>query len=380
MWFWNKNKKNKGLETGIFETSNQRFNIQDIMIIDYLADAILVFDANNRLFLANLQAEKFLKVKRENLIGKTILEVNKFLNFEDLTLFFKAGTKNKKAVKKELKLKENLIAEATIIPIISEEKKEGVLLILRDITREKLIEKIKNEFIRLSTHQLWTPISAVKWSLQMLLRGEMGDLNEEQKNFIRKIYETNDREIKLIGDLSNAARIEMGDFLSNLVLFDIGELIQSVVNNYKEKAKIKGIEIEFKKPKEQLPKVMIDVKEMKTAIRNIIDNAVRYTFSPGKIKISLEKNKKEIEIQIADNGMGIPQNEQKKVFTKFFRASNITQIDTEGTGLGLYIAKNIIEAHGGKIWFESEKNKGTTFYFTIPIRKQFGEFITGRFY
>jgi len=380
MWFWSKNKKNKGLETGIFETSNQRFNIQDIMIIDYLADAILVFDANNRLFLANLQAEKFLKVKRENLIGKTILEVNKFLNFEDLTLFFEAGTKNKKTIKKELKLKENLIAEATIIPIISEEKKEGVLLILRDITREKLIEKIKNEFIRLSTHQLWTPISAVKWSLQMLLRGEMGDLNEEQKNFIRKIYETNDREIKLIGDLSNAARIEMGDFLSNLVLFDIGELIQSVVNNYKEKAKIKGIEIEFKKPKEQLPKVMIDVKEMKTAIRNIIDNAVRYTFSPGKIKISLEKNKKEIEIQIADNGMGIPQNEQKKVFTKFFRASNITQIDTEGTGLGLYIAKNIIEAHGGKIWFESEKNKGTTFYFTIPIRKQFGEFITGRFY
>jgi signal transduction histidine kinase len=251
---------------------------------------------------------------------------------------------------------------------------------LRDITREKLIEKAKSEFIRLSTHQLWTPASAVKWSLQILLEGDIGDLSKKQRELIEKIYKANNREIKLIGDLLIVAQIEMGRCLSGMVLSDIGELIQFLIDNYKREAEKKEIKIEFRKPEEQLPKVMIDVEKMKLAIKNIINNAVKYTSSRGTIVISLKKNKKEIEVQISDTGMGIPKNQQERVFTKFFRGSNITQIDTEGTGLGLYIAKNIIESHGGRIWFESEKGKGTTFYFTVPVKKEFGEFITGEFY
>jgi len=369
--FWNKKKK---------KNNRQEFYGEEIEIIDYLADGILVFGEDNRLFLANLQIEKFFGVKRESLIGKRILELNKFLNFNNLSPFFEAGTKNKEAVKIELKIKKDLILEATIVPIISDERRKGVLIILRDITREELIEKAKSEFIKLSTHQLWTPASAVKWSLQMLLKGEVGDLSKEQKELIEKTYKANNREIKLIGDLLNVAQIEMGKYLSNMALSDIGKLTQSLISSYEEKVREKGIEIKFRKPEEQLPKVMIDVEKMKVAIKNIIDNAVRYTLSGGMIEIFLEKNEKEIKVQISDNGLGIPQDEQKKVFTRFFRGSNITQIDTEGTGLGLYIAKNIIEAHGGRIWFESEEGKGSTFYFTIPIKKEFGEFITGEFY
>ena len=119
---------------------------------------------------------------------------------------------------------------------------------------------------------------------------------------------------------------------------------------------------------------------MRIAVENIIDNAIRYTSSGGKIAISFKVDGGEIEVRIQDTGLGIPDREQDKVFTKFFRGTNVIRVDTEGTGLGLYITKHIIEAHGGRIWLESKKGKGTTFFFTIPVRKKFAEFITGEFY
>jgi len=371
MWFKKKKKK---------EHISQRFYKREIIIIDYLVEGVLFFDEDNRLSLANTQVEKFFGVKRDDLMGKTILELNRYLNFNNLISFLGTKIKNRERVKTELKIRGGLILEATVIPIISEEKKDGILIILRDITREKLIEKAKSEFIRLSTHQLWTPASAVKWSLQMILKGDVGELSKEQRELIEESYKANDREIKLIGDLLKVAQIEMGNYLSDMTLSDIGEIIQSLIKDHKEEAEKKGIKVEFKEFGQQLPKVMVDVAAIKNAIGNIIDNAIRYNSPKGIVRISLEKNEKEIQIQIFDNGLGIPQEEKEKVFTRFFRGSNIMQVDTVGTGLGLYMAKNIIEAHGGRIWFESEQGKGTSFYFTIPIKKEFGEFITNKFY
>lgn len=260
------------------------------------------------------------------------------------------------------------------------ERKRGTLVILRDITREKLVDRMKSEFVTLAAHQLRTPTSAVKWALKTLLEGDLGALNKKQKEIIEEAYVTNDRSIKLVNDLLDVAQIEEGKYLSKITLSNIEDIIQSVVDSYSKSIKEKKLKVELKKSKEELSRVMLDVAKMRTAIRNIFDNAVRYTLPGGKISIILKGGEKEIEIQIQDTGLGIPLYQQEKVFTKFFRSVNIMRVDTEGTGLGLYIAKNVIEAHGGRIWFKSEEGKGSTFYFTVPIKKEFGEFLTEEFY
>jgi len=144
-------------------------------------------------------------------------------------------------------------------------------------------------------------------------------------------------------------------------------MVEEAIILCKEKAEKRNITIEMNRPKQKLKKINIDVERMKIVFANLFNNAINYTPPGGKIIVSLNQTKKEITFSIKDNGIGIPVNQYKRVFTKFFRATNAIRKETEGTGLGLYIAKNIVEAHKGKIWFESRENTGTTFYITLPI-------------
>ena len=364
--FWKKNNH------------NNLFLGSDLMIANYLSDGLLVFDKNNKLILVNLQTEEFFQIRKEKILGKSISELNRFSNFGPLVFLLMGRTKE--FFRRELQIEEDFILEVTSTSMILNGEKSGTLVILHNVSREKIVEKMKSEFVTLAAHQLRTPTSAVKWSLQMLLDGDLGKLNKEQIKILEKMYKTNDKVIRLVRDLLNLAQIEEGKFLSKIILSDIEDIIQFIINSNKSLIEEKKLNFEFRKPEEKLPKVMLDVEKMKIAIENIFDNALRYAFSGDNVSISLKNKKKEIEIKIQDTGMGIPQDQQGKVFTKFFRAANIMKVDTEGTGLGLYISKNIIEAHGGRIWFESEQDKGTSFYFTIPVKESFREFITGRFY
>ena len=368
--FWKKKSKDEELY--------EEFLKDEARITDYLTYGLLVFDREGKLFLINPQAEEFFRVKKEKVLGKSILELNRFPNFEPLITLVGGGIK--KLTKKELQIRDDLILQVSTTPMMKEEKRVGSLIILNDVTREKLVDRMKSEFVTLAAHQLRTPTSAVKWALQMLLEGDLGKLNERQKKTINKAYQANNKAIKLVNDLLNIAEIEEGKYLSDMVLSDIEEIVYSIVDSYKSEIERKGLKVRIEKSVEELPKVMLDREKMKVAIKNIFDNAVRYTPSGGKVLVALRSGQKEIEIRIQDTGLGIPRYQQDKVFTKFFRGANITKVETEGTGLGLYIAKNIIEAHGGDIWFESEENKGTTFHITIPVKKEFTEFLTEKFY
>lgn len=232
----------------------------------------------------------------------------------------------------------------------------------------KLAEKTKIELISLTAHQLRTPLSGIKWTLQMFLDGDLGKITQEQRGFLEKIYSANERMIFLINDILNVTKIEEGKYLFNPALVDFEETVYFIINSYKEEIERRKINFEFKKSKNSLPLVFLDVEKIKLAIQNLLDNALRYTSAQGKVIISLNYAKKKIEFSIKDTGIGIPKEQQSKVFTKFFRASNVMKIKTEGSGLGLFIVKNIIEAHGGKIWFNSEENKGTSFHFTLPVK------------
>ena len=161
---------------------------------------------------------------------------------------------------------------------------------------------------------------------------------------------------------------------------DIIEVVEKTITSLKEAAQRKGLSFEFQKSVEKLPLIYLDQERIVFAIQNLIDNAIHYT-KRGKVKISLEyqPRQKQVLFKIQDTGIGIPKTQQERVFAKFFRAANAIKAETEGTGLGLFIAKNIIEAHGGKIWFASEEGKGTTFSFTLPVKsgEEFEKFVEG---
>ena len=339
-------------------------------IINNLTDGLLVFSKDGKLLLVNPKTEKLFKIKKEKIVGKSIKELSEITIFCPLTEILEEKLKKikRKTFIKEIKINNNLILSVNLIPIADQKEKSGMLVILHDISREKLIEQMKTEFVSLAAHQLRTPLSIIKWIIKMFLDGDLGKINKEQKEFLKSAYNSNQRMIKLIDNLLNVARIEEGRYISETKSVDIEKIIQELIGLYKKTAKRKGLKISFKKPKNKPPLIKLDAEKIKIAISNLIENAVKYTLKGGRVTVFLKYDKKKIEVSIKDTGVGIPENQQKRIFTKFFRAANVVKIDTTGSGLGLYIAKNIIKAHGGKIWFESKENKGATFYFTLPIK------------
>ncbi len=337
-----------------------------LAIITNFTDGLLVFNNEKKLSLINPQAESFLDIKSAKVLGKTLSSMSRMPNLKPLISLL--GKDISSIFRKELKLHEDLTLEVSVISILREGQDES-LVVLHDTTREKLVERMKTEFVSIAAHQLRTPLSAIKWTLKTLLDGDLGKITKEQEEFIGKTYQSNERMIGLINDLLNVTRIEEGKYLYKLVLSDMREIVQSLVEQYKDEAKKRNLKLEFKKSKKKLPKTLIDVEKINLVVGNILDNAIRYNNTGGEIKISLEVKNKEIEFIIEDTGVGIPQKQQKRIFSKFFRGANVMRMDTEGSGLGLFIAKNIIEAHKGRIWFESKEGKGAVFHFTLPIHK-----------
>lgn len=337
-----------------------------LAIITNFTDGLLVFDKEGKLSLINSQAEIFLGVKSKDVIEKSISELKNISSFNSIMKIFKKDMKS--VSKQELSLGTGLILEGSTIPIIRKNQNIGNLVVLHNITREKAIETMKSGFVSLTAHQLRTPLSAIKWTLKLFLKGDFGKITKDQRSFTKRMLQSTEKMILLIGDLLNITKIEEGRYIFDMVPADMEKIVLSAMSLYKSGIKKKKLKFEFKKPK-KLPKIKMDVEKMKLAIQNLFDNAIKYTHPKGSLQVELSCGTNEIEFKIKDSGMGIPKSQQERVFSKFFRGDNIMKIVTEGTGLGLFIAKNIIEAHSGKIWFESEENKGTTFYFTLPVFK-----------
>jgi len=265
------------------------------------------------------------------------------------------------------KIPQGKYISVTATPIVVGGKNGGAVAIFRDMTKEREIDQAKTEFVSLASHQLRTPLSTVSWYSEMLLTGDVGKLNEGQKKYLEEIYRGNQRMVELVNALLNVSRIELGTFVVEPKLTNIVKLTQSVIEE--QKPQINQKKLKFNEQYvDNLPKLNVDPKLLRMVVQNILSNAVKYTPEGGKIELAISLvDKKNIQIKISDTGYGIPKNQQDKIFTKLFRADNVREKDTEGTGLGLYIVKSIIEHSGGKVWFESTENKGTTFFVTLPL-------------
>ena len=229
------------------------------------------------------------------------------------------------------------------------------------------LDKIKSNFISVVAHQLRTPLSGIKWTLNMIISGELGPINNEQKTFLLKSYESNDRMINLVNDMLGADRVQSGKVHYNFRYIDILDLLDNVLFEMSSQAHKKNVSVEFNEKIAFLPKVCVDPDTMRAVFQNLLENSIKYTIDGGKIIIGAKTEGKNVLIEISDNGIGIPKVEQNNVFNRFFRATNAVKKETDGSGLGLFIAKSVVEKHGGKIWFESEEGQGTKFFFTIPI-------------
>lgn len=334
-------------------------------IIASLSDGLLLFDKENRLSLMNPQAEKLFGIEESEFIGKSVLD---FFQYSELRpLAATLGRKMERLFRKELKLEEDFILEVSTIPLMLKGKNMGYLVVLHDVSREKIVERMKTEFVSISAHQLRTPLSAIKWTLKMLLDGDLGEITKDQREFIDKTYVSNERMITLINDLLNVTRIEEGRYLYKPVLQDLCKLIRGMISSYEPEIKKRKIVLSYSEPETKVPNLKLDAEKISLAFQNFLDNAIKYTPEGGKVTVKIVCDKKEVVVSIGDSGIGIAQDQQERIFTKFFRGVNALKRETEGSGLGLFIAKNIIEAHDGKVWFQSKTGKGTTFSFSIPL-------------
>jgi PAS domain S-box-containing protein len=253
----------------------------------------------------------------------------------------------------------------TVSPIIHNDRPIGAIEVFRDISVEFEIDRMKSEFISLASHQLRTPLSAIKTYTHMLLDGYMGDITSEQKRSLSTIISASNRMNELISTLLNITRIESGSISIQPKMLSLRKLSEEALKELEHSANSREIKLELKAKAGDYP-VRTDALIAKEIISNLASNAIKYTPDGGSVTVKLSNRLTSVVVGITDTGLGIPKSAHDQIFTKFFRAPNVVKLETSGTGLGLYLVKGLADKLGGKVWFESEENKGSTFYFALP--------------
>ncbi|KKQ40909.1 MAG: PAS/PAC sensor signal transduction histidine kinase [Candidatus Magasanikbacteria bacterium GW2011_GWA2_37_8] len=335
------------------------------------SDHIVITDPGGKIIDANEAAERITGYTFEQMRGKTPALWGKQMPKEFYKSMWHIIKEKKQPFHGEITNRrvdgQTYISEVDIIPILGLNKQILYFVgIERDVTKEKNIDRAKTEFVSLASHQLRTPLTAVNWYSEMLLNRRSGKLNPVQEKYIETIYDSNLRMINLVNSLLNVSRIEMGTLIIEPERTDIRQIVNSIIVDLGYKIKLKQINL-LKRYDKSLPRaVMVDQQIVRIIIQNLLSNAVKYSHDKGNVELYVGVKKNNILIKVVDNGYGITKNQQNQIFTKLFRADNVKQKDTDGTGLGLYIVKSILDEVGGRVWFESIENKGSTFYVTFP--------------
>jgi PAS domain S-box-containing protein len=347
-------------------------------IIAAMEDALIVYDENFIFRLLNPAAERLFGVRQQDLLGTQLtprhaedahLQRLTQIIFPTLAPTIVPRSKSGEYPQiVDISFEDPYLELRTITSPIADASGHVVafMKIVHDRTREVSLTKTKGEFITVASHQLRTPITNLEWSMEAIASDQ--GLPPALKD-IADAALGSAKELKtIVEDLLNITKIEEGRFGYTFQETDIKQYLDTFLGNVLPQAKRVGISVYLDKPQEELPKVHIDLQKISMVLQNIVDNAIRYNVKNGSVTVSVAKqpNTPFIEIMIKDTGIGIPQEEAAKLFSKFYRATNAVKSVADGSGLGLYIAKNIILAHGGRIWAESEVNRGSTFHLTLP--------------
>lgn len=372
----NKDTNSKGKLIGVSsDVTTDMENIKSIerfkLAVEAAYDHVIITDKEGKIIYANSSAERTTGYSKDEMLGKTPALWGKQMPKEFYKNMWHTLTDLKQPFIGELTNKrksgELYIAESHISPILDESGKniEYFLGIEKDITKLKEVDKAKTEFVSLASHQLRTPLSAVNWYAELLLDADAGILNEEQKSYVNEIYAGNQRMVSLVNALLNVSRLEMGTFEVEPKDIKPQEYINDVLQDLKLQIEGKNLEIN-NNTKDKINTFHADPDIFRIIVQNLITNAVKYTQKGGKIEYSLGYKGDKFVIIVSDNGRGIPSHQKDRIFTKLFRADNVKQLDIEGTGLGLYLVKTVVDKLGGDISFTSQLNKGASFTVTLP--------------
>lgn len=227
--------------------------------------------------------------------------------------------------------------------------------------------RLKKEFTDIVSHQMRSPLSAIKWYMEMLLRSGQDNLTQKQHEYVEVIIEANRKMLSLINDLLNMTNIEKGKEQFVFEKINIIELIEETIKNYRIFSNQRSITVTFNKGRNKKIWIMSDQIKLKIVVENLLNNALRYTPKNGLVQVNLVKLNGYVTFEIKDNGMGIGEKEKPHVFEKFFRSKQARNVETQGTGLGLYICRTLLRKMDGDIWFKSRIGRGTSFFFKIPV-------------
>ncbi len=324
------------------------------VMVEGMSEGVLMFDETDELVIFNSAAKQMLAGDLD-IIG-SIEEIKKY--------------QRQKPYKLDLQVEKPLahIVHVEGMRIEDEERRFlGTTVLLRDVTKEREIDLMKSEFVSLVSHELRTPLAAIKGSVDNLLDGVVGPLNDLQNECLVVGKRNIDRLARLISDLLDVSRIEAGNILLHKQAMDMTEAVRDVLKLFQEPARGKGIILE-NQIEGVIPKINADPDKIIQVLTNLVGNAMKFTLEGGTISLKLSLSEKIIRAEVKDTGSGIPLEDVEKIFDKFFQVTRTGhQAVKKGTGLGLTISKGIIEKHGGKIWAESELGKGSSFIFTLPV-------------
>ncbi|HSX45482.1 MAG TPA: ATP-binding protein [Candidatus Saccharimonadia bacterium] len=348
-------------------------------IFTSIGDGAISTDEFGRITRVNPTAQQLLGYSEKELVGQWFPKIVRAVTIDDrsvnlidrpITKAFLAGKPISENLFYLTKNGSKIPVAITCSPIIVNGKPLGAIEVFRDITFEHEVDRMKSEFISLASHQLRTPLSAIKTYTHMLSDGYMGDLNDAQKKSLETIIGAANRMNELISTLLNITRIESGTIAISRKLLQIDKLANEVARELELMASGKSIKLLVAVKGKGSTTIKTDALIVKEVLINLVSNAIKYTPDDGDVSIIVRPRRADILVEVHDSGWGIPKISQDQIFTKFFRAQNIVRRETTGTGLGLYLVKGLLDALDGRIWFVSHEDKGTSFFFTLPRAKR----------
>ncbi|PTV93234.1 signal transduction histidine kinase [Halanaerobium saccharolyticum] len=329
-------------------------------VVNNLSSPLIVTDKDHKIVLINETAKELFSL-REDVLGTHFLEVIKAEEIFEYIKNPEAKEEKTFLLKKNDKKRHYRISTKQVID--EDEEYQFTVTLLEDITRLKEIDNMKSEFVSTVSHEFRTPLTSMNMGLSMVINEDTGELNEEQKELLEAAYEDVERLTELVNDLLDLSKIESGKIEMEFDKVDVNDIIEKTLNPFHKQAEEKEIELKFKQSEDNVF-AYADPSKISWVISNLVGNALRYA-DEGKIEVDAEIKGRRVLVSVADNGPGIPKEYQSKIFEKFVRAGSDKE-EKSGTGLGLAIAKEIITAHNGRIWVESEEGEGSTFSFYIP--------------
>lgn len=255
----------------------------------------------------------------------------------------------------------------TVSPILIDDVPTGAIEVFRDLTKEQQLDIAKDEFVSLASHQLRTPATGVKLILSMLSKGDFGPLTELQQRYLDKAVMSNDRQLQIIEDLLNVARVDAGKMDLEFRYIDLVPLLRDIVSEHLAIIQARHQSIKLTMPSNLM--AFVDPDKIRMAIDNLISNASKYSSMSGCIDITLTGRPDHAILSVRDDGVGMDKADVPKLFTKFTRLDNELSTSVGGTGLGLFLVKNILELHAGNIDVDTEKNIGSTFTIKLPRKR-----------